>query len=70
MLPSSPKPGTKGAFESLNPALIRGLYLIWRSEIRRDGSAEIRELDHSGKIKVFADRTLGNSRVFAESQPV
>jgi hypothetical protein len=68
MIISSPNLSRSGEAQLLTPALVRGLYLIWRSELQRGNFAEIRELDREGSVSSFAHGASAHDPVFARNQ--
>ena len=63
MIVSSPNKFAPAGGFSLTPAMLRGFYLIWRSELQRGQFAEIRNLDGNKNLTgAFAERAFGGAR--------
>ena len=59
MVISSPNFSSRESSAMLTPALIRGLYLIWRSDLQSGQGAEIRELDCNNAFAAFSAGASG-----------
>ena len=63
MIISSPNGTGIDGLSTLTPAMVRGLFLIWRSELQRGQLAEIREVDGSANAnRPFAVRAFGDDQ--------
>ena len=61
MLISTPQLSNDKNGPALTPTMIRGAFIVWRSELQRGQQfTEIKEWDFSPAAEQFAQRTSGN----------
>ena len=63
MIVSSPNNFASAGSFSLTPAMLRGIYLIWRSELQRGQFAEIRNLDDNKCMELYIRQHSGYCRM-------